>query len=193
MKTAEEIFNENVQCNCRVCKVDALIAMEKYLNQSTPPTASINDLSVVKALKDLVALKKHKDEKGEDFHYNNTQSIYWDAAEKALLPISKATASIEEMADIYVAQSNYDKLGDKILSELIKDVVKEAYISGAPSVRDNEDGWVKMRAKYNTYISNIQWHIKTNKPVGESLKECNDKLDCYIEIVKDLTPHPMSK
>ena len=42
--------------------------------------------------------------------------------------------------------------------------------------------------KYQLYVSNIEWHIKTNRPTGNDLEKCENQLDCYREIVADLTP-----
>jgi len=44
--------------------------------------------------------------------------------------------------------------------------------------------------KYQKYISNIEWHIRVNKPEVEELKRCNEMLKCYNEIVEDLSEHP---
>lgn len=44
--------------------------------------------------------------------------------------------------------------------------------------------------KYKTFVSNIEWHIKTNEPKGDDLKQCELRLDCYNEIVTDLERTP---
>ena len=40
---------------------------------------------------------------------------------------------------------------------------------------------------FEKYVSNIEWHIRVNKPDGESLRQCQIKLDCYKEIVQALS------
>lgn len=44
----------------------------------------------------------------------------------------------------------------------------------------------EIKEKYEKFIANIEWHIKTNKPEGQELKDCIIKLNCYKEIVADL-------
>jgi hypothetical protein len=40
--------------------------------------------------------------------------------------------------------------------------------------------------KYEAYISNIEWHIKTNKPPEDEIKKLNYRIDHYSEILSDL-------
>ena len=47
--------------------------------------------------------------------------------------------------------------------------------------------WVeKLIKKYDTYISNIEWHIKTNKPPEVEIKKLNSQIDHYSEMLNDL-------
>lgn len=43
-----------------------------------------------------------------------------------------------------------------------------------------------LKKKYTAYVSNIEWHIKTNKPVGADLEQCNTRLKDYKEVLNDL-------
>lgn len=40
--------------------------------------------------------------------------------------------------------------------------------------------------KYAKYIDNLQWHIDTNNPQGEELKEIEKRLNTFREILNDL-------
>ena len=40
--------------------------------------------------------------------------------------------------------------------------------------------------KYETYVSNINWHIETNEPKGHDMEICQIKKDAYEEIVSNL-------
>ena len=51
--------------------------------------------------------------------------------------------------------------------------------------------------KYQSYISNIEWNIKTNNPPEDVVLREKRRVECYSEIVKDLQqlashPSPMS-
>lgn len=50
-----------------------------------------------------------------------------------------------------------------------------------------------MLKKYKTYISNLRWHIDTNKPDKREEQECLGKINCYSEVVKDLESIVTSK
>jgi transcriptional regulator with XRE-family HTH domain len=47
----------------------------------------------------------------------------------------------------------------------------------------NITGFLK---KYKAYVSNIEWHIKTNKPTEEEIKKLNTQIDSYNEVIADL-------
>lgn len=40
--------------------------------------------------------------------------------------------------------------------------------------------------KYQTYIDNLEWHMKTNKPQDKSLDDCKKKITTLTEFVNDL-------
>lgn len=40
--------------------------------------------------------------------------------------------------------------------------------------------------KYTAFRDNIQWHIKTNKPVGGELNILEQRVKDYNEVIKDL-------
>lgn len=40
--------------------------------------------------------------------------------------------------------------------------------------------------KYEIYISNIEWHIKTNDPPDDEIKKLNSQIDHYTEVINDL-------
>lgn len=41
--------------------------------------------------------------------------------------------------------------------------------------------------KYEIYISNIEWHIRVNKPTKEKLEKLNKQLDIYREVIHDFS------
>ena len=41
--------------------------------------------------------------------------------------------------------------------------------------------------KYETIVSNIEWHIKTNEPPEEELEKLNARLDIYREVIHDFS------
>lgn len=41
--------------------------------------------------------------------------------------------------------------------------------------------------KYETIVSNIEWHIKTNEPPEEEIKRLNVQLDIYREVIHDFS------
>lgn len=45
---------------------------------------------------------------------------------------------------------------------------------------------LELTKKYQKYLGNIEWHIKTNKPWGSELEKCEQQLKCYKEILADL-------
>lgn len=68
---------------------------------------------------------------------------------------------------------------------------KEGFIAGATSEAAkaywlSKQGGEGILKKYQTYIDNIRWHIRTNQPTGEALEACNKQIQCYVEIVNDL-------
>lgn len=46
--------------------------------------------------------------------------------------------------------------------------------------------WNPVAERYKKFISNIEWHIYTNKPTGKELVECKEKIEIYNEVVKDI-------
>jgi hypothetical protein len=40
--------------------------------------------------------------------------------------------------------------------------------------------------KYEKYVANLQWHIKTNKPFGTELTLINQRLRDFSEMLEDL-------
>lgn len=40
--------------------------------------------------------------------------------------------------------------------------------------------------KYQKYIDNIEWHIKTNQPPEEEINKCNSQIGYYKEFINDL-------
>lgn len=40
--------------------------------------------------------------------------------------------------------------------------------------------------KYEKYVSNIEWHIRVNKPHEEEIKKLNAQIDYYNEMISDL-------
>lgn len=40
--------------------------------------------------------------------------------------------------------------------------------------------------KYSTYISNIEWHIKTNEPPESEIEKLNSQIDYYKEMLSDI-------
>jgi hypothetical protein len=45
----------------------------------------------------------------------------------------------------------------------------------------------KLITKYKRYVTNITWHINTNKPEGLLLENCHNQLRYYNEIINDLS------
>lgn len=43
-----------------------------------------------------------------------------------------------------------------------------------------------MIKKYEGYISNIEWHIKANKPAIPEQEKLDMRIDCYREALNDL-------
>lgn len=40
--------------------------------------------------------------------------------------------------------------------------------------------------KYQTYIDNIAWHIRTNKPGNDELTYCYERMATYEAFIEDL-------
>lgn len=58
-------------------------------------------------------------------------------------------------------------------------------IQGTEGTAKTADGNPLVK-RYKNFISNIEWHINTNKPTGTELLNCKEKIEIYKEVVKDI-------
>ena len=44
----------------------------------------------------------------------------------------------------------------------------------------------KIKAKYEAYIKNMEWHIKVNKPKEKEREQIEQRISDFKEVVRDL-------